>query len=168
MKSYEDFLAEVRAAKVDDRGCRLIYQTEQHGADHVRDFDDLDAALAAVPADAFDFVIFRYPRRSSGRSTLAFGGTSYVRLKLTEPQRSALECSHLAEDPEPEELSLLGAWELDPNELHFMKADRDEIAAALTELANCEDGQAEALGDRAARGACVALTNLAAKVLRSC
>lgn len=87
-------------------------------------------------------------------------------LTLTPAQVSALECAGLdLDDLEPSEVMVRDAWT--GRRLTVTHATRDALADALHDLANAEDAQAEEQGDQAARGASLALTNLAGKVRRA-
>lgn len=85
-----------------------------------------------------------------------------MKLKLSKPQRSAVECADLESH---------GALRAAARHLHtgyLIVPDeplhRDALVADLTEAANSEDACWQALGDRGAVGACRALTNLARRV----
>ena len=95
-------------------------------------------------------------------------------LRLTPSQRSALECAGLepsVRDGDSDEL-VARAW-FRPTTLAYFTVTpetRERLASALTALANAEDDNAIRAGDpatrRQARGACVALSNLATAVAR--
>jgi hypothetical protein len=91
-----------------------------------------------------------------------------ISILLTTAQRSALECAGLDRDDE-EERPLLDAWK--GARLQFDAKDRDAVWTAVTLCANAEDGAAETLDApdmvRSARGAALALCNLARKVAKS-
>lgn len=96
-----------------------------------------------------------------------------ITVRLTAAQRSALECAGLESiEAESDVLAVLArSWD-GVSRLSFDEAERIDVFEAITERANAEDGQAEDGSEdpdvrRMARGACVALTNLANKILRT-
>lgn len=85
-------------------------------------------------------------------------------LRLTQSQRSAVECADLESH---------GALRAAAVRLRFgylvVPEDpkhRDALVANLIDAANSEDAHWHVFGERAALGACRALSNLAAKVRR--
>jgi hypothetical protein len=89
-----------------------------------------------------------------------------VTIRLTPAQRSALECAGLdmAEADEPGLLALRDAWSADT-----LTVTSDTYAAVLdglTDRCNAEDAQADEQHDAKARGACTALCNLSARLIR--
>ena len=84
-------------------------------------------------------------------------------INLTSAQRSAIECSGADEIDQPvlDAALCVGVWAL-----IFDAAQREPLAAELTDLANAEDHYAQQ-GDAGARGARTALTNLARAVRRA-
>lgn len=93
-----------------------------------------------------------------------------ITIWLTDAQVSALECSGVEEEPKDHIDQVVSrAWDMDV--LRFMPESQEELFAALTELSNAEDAQAQQETDNQARaqarGAAKALQNLASKVLRA-
>lgn len=85
-----------------------------------------------------------------------------MRLRLTKAQRSAVECADL----EGHGALRAAARALDTGHL-IVPADPlhvEALVSDLTDAANSEDAVWQALGERAAIGACRALSNLARRV----
>ena len=82
-------------------------------------------------------------------------------IKLTKAQRSALECRADGGLDEVTERCWKGRT------LEFYEHEAAELWMELIEAANAEDAQATQNNDAAARGASLALSNLATKVSRS-
>lgn len=89
-------------------------------------------------------------------------------IQLTSAQRSALECAGL-DYREGDvrlacEIALRAAW--DGPTLTVTPQNYAEVLEGICERSNAEDGQHKAQGDERARRASVALTNIAARVIR--
>jgi hypothetical protein len=85
-----------------------------------------------------------------------------MKIKLSKPQRSAVECSDLESHGALRAAARLlhtGYLMVPEEPLH-----RAALVADLVEAANSEDACWQALGGRGAIGACKALTNLARRV----
>lgn len=88
-----------------------------------------------------------------------------ITIRLTDAQRSALECAGLepgAADLTPEDQLLRRVWH--GSRLVFDPAERDAVWSAINERSNAEDGQAEETGDPFARRAAKSLANLLPKI----
>ncbi len=82
-----------------------------------------------------------------------------VVVRLTKAQRTALQCAGLELACEPSERALAAAWD-GGTTLRFERSQSELINRALTDASNAEDYCAETTGDRAARGAALALANI--------
>lgn len=96
--------------------------------------------------------------------------SAQVTVKLTLAQRSALECAGLDidgcdEDEDAQQSMLLASWH--GNVITFEPLNREIILRAITVCENSEDHFAFHHGDRGARGARTALSNLYTKIRRA-
>lgn len=88
-----------------------------------------------------------------------------MKIRLTKPQRSAVECADLDGHGalRAAARALDTGYLLLPSEPLHVEA----LISDLTDAANSEDACWQALGERGAIGACRALTNLARRVRRA-
>jgi hypothetical protein len=84
-------------------------------------------------------------------------------IRLTDPQRSALECAGLDDATEPGLIALFEAWD-GRNTLDVTPDTLEAIMDGLIDRINAEDAQAEEQHDRKARGACNALECLSRRL----
>ena len=88
-----------------------------------------------------------------------------MRVRLSGPQESALECAGLSGDLDEGEIMVASSWR--QGYLVFDEADRDALFSAVNELSNSEDAMHQEDGDVYAGRAARSLSSLASKILRS-